>query len=294
MKEKKIETMEEMQEEFISPLKKETITVKFIPRPGKINDPKHVLYGGKAESAVTTYTVPRLSSGVYRNPLTNDEKRFLETYMNLQPGQLSVYGHYWDNYFVRVPKTGLTLNLNDPNDYIRYKVLLLNDGRIAPNVETLERSPKHTYEFVLASDNAEVTLAKTKMQYKKDCYKWLGKNEDDFDLMKTILEILENRRVSPNSKLNFIQVQIGELIEKDAEKFIKTATNPMINTQVLINKGITSGVIAKQGNFYYLKNDKNRTPLCEDGEDPDLKTACRYLNNPKNQEIKFMIEATIN
>lgn len=121
----------------------------------------------------------------------------------------------------------------------------------------------------------------------------MGKHEDDYDLIKTVVELLENRKVSPNSGLKFLQVQIGNLIEQDSEKFMKTVSNPMLLTQVLISKAIAAGVIAKQGNFYYLKTEQGRIPLCEDGEDPDLKTTCMYLNNPKNQEVKFSIEAKL-
>ena len=43
----------------------------------------------------------------------------------------------------------------------------------------------------------------------------------------------------------------------------------------------------------YLKNSNGKTPLCNEGEDPDLRTTCKYLNDPKNQEIKFSIEAKL-
>ena len=278
--------------EFVSPLRNEIINVKFVPRQGKITDPKHVLFGGMAENAVRTYTVPRMANGVYKNPLTDSEKAFLEEYMGLQPNALSVYKDYWDNYFVRVPKSGLRLDLSNANDYISYKVLLLNTNRIAPSLQAL-KDHRASYEFVLASDNADVEVAKTRIQLKAECYKWMGKHEDDYDLIKTVVEILENRKVSPNSGLKFLQVQIGNLIEQDTDKFMKTVSNPMLLTQVLLSKAIAAGIVAKHGNFYYLKTDQGRVPLCEDGQDPDLKTTCTYLNNPKNQEIKFSIEAQL-
>lgn len=278
--------------ELVSPLRNEIVNVKFVPKHGKITDPKHVLYGGMAENAIRTYTVPKMSNGVYKNPLTDSEKQFLENYMGLQENTLSVYKDYWDNYFVRVPKSGLRLDLSQANDYIQYKVLLLNNNRIAPNLQKL-KDQRASYEFVLASDNADVEVAKNRIQLKADCYKWMGKHEDDYDLIKTVIETLESRKVSANSSLKFLQVQIGNLIEQDAEKFIKVVNNPMLNTQVLISKAISANIIVKQGNFYYLKNEQGKIPLCEEGEDPDLKTTCLYLNNPKNQDIKFAIEAQL-
>lgn len=286
------EEKKELEGEMISPLRHEIINVKFVPKQGKISDPKHVLYGGMAEGATRTFTVPKMANGKLKNPLTDSEKKFLEAAMGLETNALSIYKDYWENFFVRVPKAGLRLDLSEPIDYIKYKVLLLNNNRIAPTVQHLS-NPRASYEFALTSDNADVQIAKTKMQLKADCYKWMGKNEEDYDMLKTVIEILDNRKVSANSNLQFLQVQIGELIERDSDKFMKIVNNPMIKTQVFINKAISAGLIIKQGNFYYLKDEKTKLPLCEEGEDPDLKTACAYLNNPKNQQLKFSIEAKL-
>jgi hypothetical protein len=60
----------------INCLRKEKVIVRYIPRErGNITNPKHVLYGGMAENAVRTYTVPKMSNGIYRNPLTDSEKK---------------------------------------------------------------------------------------------------------------------------------------------------------------------------------------------------------------------------
>lgn len=65
----------------------------------------------------------------------------------------------------------------------------------------------------------------------------------------------------------------------------------MLPTKVLIKKGIAAGAITKRGDFLYLRSDSK--PLCEDGEDPTLSVAAKYLNNPKHQSVKFAIESEI-
>ena len=47
------------------------------------------------------------------------------------------------------------------------------------------------------------------------------------------------------------------------------------------------------GDFYYLKSGKNKSPMCDEGKDPTLQYAINFLNNPKNQEIKFGLEAQV-
>ena len=135
VKEVKAVAMEE--KEYISCLRNMKVEVRFIPKIGRITDPKHVLYGGMAEDATRTYTVPMLRSGAYVNVLTDSEKEFLEDYMGLEKNALSVHrknNNYWDNFFVSLHKQPNYLDLSDPNDYMKYKVLLANKDFIADSL----------------------------------------------------------------------------------------------------------------------------------------------------------------
>ena len=115
-------------EELKNCLRNERILVRFVPKEdSNITNPKHILYGGMAEGAVKYYTVPIIAStGTLKNVLTNDEKAFLESYMGLEYNALSVHNkvnNFWSNYTVRLTKRDNYLDLSDPNDYIKYKVL---------------------------------------------------------------------------------------------------------------------------------------------------------------------------
>ena len=74
----KEQSSEDTVEPLISCLRNEVITVQYIKKDnGVITNPKHVLYGGLAETAIITLTVPKLTSGAFKNVLTNSEKAFL-------------------------------------------------------------------------------------------------------------------------------------------------------------------------------------------------------------------------
>ena len=129
-KEKKVNTAETDTDytDLKSCLINKKIQVKFIPRNYMgITNSKHVLFGGMSENSVLILTVPVLeSTGSYKNILTKEEKDFLEDYLGLEFNALSIYkkvDNYWDNFSIRLTKQGITLNLLDPNDYIKYKVL---------------------------------------------------------------------------------------------------------------------------------------------------------------------------
>ena len=123
------------------------------------------------------------------------------------------------------------------------------------------------------------------------CYKEYGKIEDDVDTLRLIIETLDGRPVASTSKLEFLQTKINDLIQANPKTFLKVVTDKMLPTKVLIRKGVATGVITKKGDYLYLRSDNK--PLCEDGEDPTLNIAAKYLNDPKHQSIKFAIETEL-
>lgn len=282
-------------EPIINCLRNERVIVKHVPKEtGIVRDPKHILYGGMAEGAVRWLTVPRLTSGMYVNVLTNAEKACLEEVMGLEYNALSIYNkvdNFWDNYQVRLTKQDNFLNLADPDDYIKYKVLLANKDLIAPSLQDLEDHPKATYQFVIIHENEESQASKKKMNATMQAYMEFGKIQENADILRTIIETIDGRPTSKNSKIEFLQEKVGKLIQADARLFVRVATDPLLSTKVLIKKAIEGGLISNRGGMLYLKADG--TPLCEDNEEPTLNIAAKYLNMPKHQELKFAIEAKL-
>ena len=130
--------------DLINCLRNERVIIRHIPKySSNITNPKHILYGGMAENASRTFVVPRLTSGMFVNVLTDNEKAFLENIMGLEDNALSIYkkvDNFWDDSNengiskVRLLKQDNYLNLADPEDYIRYKILLANKDYIAPSL----------------------------------------------------------------------------------------------------------------------------------------------------------------
>lgn len=282
-------------EPIVNCLRNERIIVKHVPKEtGIVRDPKHILYGGMAEGAVRWLTVPRLTSGMYVNVLTNAEKACLEEVMGLEYNALSIYNkvdNFWDNYQVRLTKQDNFLNLADPDDYIKYKVLLANKDLIAPSLQDLEDHPKATYQFVLIHENEESQASKKRMNATMQAYMEFGKIQENADILRIIIETIDGRPTSKNSKIEFLQEKVGKLIQADARLFVRVATDPLLSTKVLIKKAIEGGLISNRGGMLYLKADG--TPLCEDNEEPTINIAAKYLNMPKHQELKFAIEAKL-
>ena len=286
---------------LVSCLRNERVVVRYIPKLSGIwgNNPKHVLSGGMAEGAIKVFVVPRLSSGMFVNVLNDNEKAFLEEVMGLEYNALSIYkkvDNFWDdsNEYginrVRLSKQDNYFNLADPEDYIRYKILLANKDYIAPSMQALQDYPKATYQFVIVSEGEDTKMAKANMSTTMLCYKEFGKIEDDKEKLRVIVEILDGRPTAPNVKLEFLQTKVNELIQASSKLFLKVITDPLLDTKVLIRRSLEKGTIFKKGDYHYLKDG---TPMCEINQEPTFNIAAKFLNLPKNQEVKFSLEAKL-
>lgn len=281
----------------VNPLRNERVYIRFVPKKvgGEADKKGHVNYGGLNESASIKFCVPLLRTGKYKNVLTNEEKEYLEETLGLDFGALSVYkteDNFWDNYKVEVTKEGLHLDLSDPNEYIKYKVLLANADLVAPSVQDLQDRPKNTYRFVVVRETEEVGLENAKMSAMMASYKEFGKIDNDFDTMRVLVELMDAHPYAANSSAEFFRSRINQLIQQDPKAFLKQITDPLLHTKVIIRRATELGALSKRGDFYYTKSDN--MPLCETGEEPTLSIAARYINLPAHQDIKFLLEDAVN
>lgn len=287
--------------ELVNCLRKERVTVRYLPKQtGMITNPRHTLYGGMSENSIRRFTVPRLTSGMFVNVLTDSEKDYLEDAMGLEYNALSIYkkeNNFWDdsNDFgissVTLRKQDNYLDLSNPEDYIRYKILLANKNFIAPSLKALEDYPRATYQFVIVSEDEESKKQASTMTTTMKCYKEFGKYEDDRETLKTIIELITGRPLAKNVKIEYLQTKANELIQSNNKLFLRTITDPMLSTKTLIRRAVLEGVIAKRGDYYYLREDNS--PLCDGNEDPTLNVAAEYLNRPKKQDLLLSIQAKL-
>lgn len=277
----------------ISCLRNERVTVKYIPKEKTgLTDPKHPFYGGLADNATVSYTVPMLRNGSYCDPLTKAEKNYLEEYLGMDYNALSVHNkdnNFWDNFRVTLSKVDTILDLSDGLDYIRYKVLLCNKEYIADSLETLRKTPYETFRFVIVSDNELYSNTVEKTNTKSKCWKELGKVEDNYDVLRCLIETIDGRPVAADTRIEFLRDRADKLIEKDGKVFLNAITDPLLPTKVLIKKATDKGIIEVRGDYFYY----NDIPMCGKNEHPSFSVAAKYLASKENQELKFSIEAKL-
>lgn len=294
--------VKENEEDLVNCLRNERVIVRFVPKEtAMIHNKNHILYGGMAETATRNFVVPRLSStGIYKNVLTDSEKRFLEYAMGLEKNALSIYrreNNFWDDSNptgigrVTLHKQDNYLDLNIPTDYIKYKILLANKDKIASSLQELEERPKATYQFVIISEHAETKSNFTRMEAQMKCWFEFGAVKDDPAVLRHLIETFEKRPIEPRTKLDYLQSKVSQYIEKDPRGFLRVIDDPLMPAKVLLKKGQEKGVISWRNNLYYWKQDMS--PLCEMGEESTLTNAAKYISSPKHSELKYTLEAKV-
>jgi len=158
-------------------------------------------------------------------------------------------------------------------------------------MQELDERPKATYQFVILNENAEAASNLKRVDATKNCWKEFGKVEDDIDTLRTVIELLEKRPLAPKTKLDFLQGKVSEWIENDPRKVLATLKDEYLPAKVLIKKAVEKGIISWRNDLYYLREDGH--PLCDLGENSTLNNAAKYISSPKQQELKFMIEAKV-
>ena len=279
------------EDELVNCLTDETIIVRFVPKESGIKDPKHILYGGMAKGVTRNYTVPMLQNGRLVNVLTDSEKRFLEDKMGLEYNALSIYNktnNYWSNYSVRLERGDNYLDLKEPEDFIRYKVLLANKDYIAHSIAELEEKPKATYQFVIVRQGDEKQKIRGRINIMQDCFVQFGKFKDDKWALKTIIESIGGRHISDKTSIEDMQTQTENYILASPKLFHAIVTDESLAGKVLLRKSVSLGLVSNKGGYYYLKD--GNVPLCENNQDPDLKNASKFLLSARNQEMKLKLE----
>lgn len=283
--------MEDTQKDGGFTLPDTKIIVKFIPHKTGMAanvDKGHVIEGGMLVNAVKKYCAPIARNGSIKNVLTKEEKEYLESKTGLN---LSVYGDYWTTHYVSLFKEDASniLNLSNPRDYISYKILCSLTDDIAPNWKS--RYDKLSYQFAITEEGEEMQEAKTKYDAKKQAFKLYGKIEDDKEQLMGVLRLLENKPISEETSLLFLQTKIESLIDANPLAFVNVVQDKKLHTKMLINEGISKKVIIKKNNKYYTADGLD---LCNAGEIPTFDNAVNYLQNPSNSEVRDIIEAKIN
>lgn len=267
-------------------LPNETVEIRYIKKQkGNVVNEKHILYGGLHEDAKIKYVPKQLENGQMANTLTNEEKEYLEKALDLPENGLSKYkkDSYWNTISISLGKQGAVLDLSNPVDYIKYKVLLKYEDQICPNIAEVNK--KQTYRFVIVKKDDEAKAVLKRTDVKKEAYKLLGKLEDDRNALRDFL-MVSNIRVSEDTSLDWMSAEVAKIVDSNPNKFVDILKDPSYTTRVLFQKAFAKGEIVRKNSQYYTKDG---IALAEANQPATLDNAIAYLESNVNQEYRLLL-----
>ncbi len=220
----------------------------------------------------------------YPNGMTEREFFEKELGANLNP-TLKVEDNFWRNNRlgrVILTKEGIKLNLNEPLDMLKYKILLSNKSLVAPSYD--ERTLKASYEFMIVDESKVTTQKLDEARLKADAYikfaEVIGSKAATTGFIKSL-----GRNIPVTATEDWLKNEVLTIVENSPKYFLEIVNHPQYNERIFVQEAVEAGAIIRKG-------DKRYT-LDNGAELGDLTDVVNYLLNPDNQEVKLRIKSKI-
>lgn len=224
----------------------------------------------KYPRSVTTLTTELGPDGLYKTGLTEEEERKYEKLLGLKDGELSRRSEWWGSLSISIRNRKLTLSLEHPINYLKYKVLL-ESTKVANSVGEKNKWPDAM--FVLYDEEENAKRENVSFNVKKKAYVELDKLS--LAQKRGILKIFGKRKPETVSE-EVIDNTISHIVESEPERFLTVAADKKLDKRIFVEDCIAEGIIHKTNN--YFKN----------GDDPigtDFEEVIDYLDDPENQNV---------
>lgn len=245
---------------------------------------QHPYYGGKDEKAAITLSAPHFEGKPVK--IFN-----IEELAELEKEAQEDLAFRKDNEFWRsgitqfsIPKTGLTLDLTNWIDVIRYRIAchdtyknLIGKGSVYPA----------TCKYAIFSDEEKSDAVK--MSDKRfDNIKFYGKYEDNIEVLRYVYYKCVGGRIAVTDKLTSVQSRIKELLETEPIKINRISKEVYLEEKGLLITGNLMGIIEKTKLGYMLGGTK-----LYKGNQGTFESAAEFIADKKNQEYKFELQGKI-
>ena len=285
MVEEKIYTVKEALEKGYLVDKK--VFLKPIPKRGSamIKDPSHIGYF-MWEGAKKSFCLPADKYGVLVSPFRSEEEGiYLSKLVDVDLNIRKNTSNFWHDFEVSVTKTpmfmnkGIELNLADPMDNIRWRILKLQ-REVAPDWDA--RFEKPSYMFAFVEDDYEEKVENAEMDRAETIYTYWGSIKNSPKKMREFLgtylmEKRINKIISDNDTKEFLTSEIQKIIKNDSDTAYRLIQDEDMSTKYMIFNLVQLGAIRKKGVGTY-------NIIGTDEKDLSFKDLVR--------EIKFLKETT--
>jgi len=208
------------------------------------------------------------SGRIYTGLTTEDEKRLGE----LLGIDLRANSDYWKTFYIRTMGRDVYLDLDDPQDELKY-LFLKNHKRVKNSL----MENKATANFVLVNKDEEAKRANVFNRARRDAIKEFDKMSAE-DLRKCLRLYGHN---ADSMSAEVAENKLFDIVEGNPQSFLdKWVNNPHRETAVLVERAISKNIIRKNKNIYKYGSEIIGHNLGE---------TVAFLDDSKNQDIKITI-----
>lgn len=241
---------------------KNIITVKAIDKKPWSN----VIQYKNCHTDVATYWLENGSK--YTGLSKEDENRLGE----LLRQDLHPNSDYWDRFFIRMTNDDLILDINDPNDELKY--LFLKNHKL---VQKSIGEKKATAMYVIVDETAEAKETNKTAKVERKAVKEFDKLSAT-DIRK-VLRLYGYKAESMGAEQ--AEAKLYDLVKEDPNKFLTLwVDNETRDTQYLIESALSKNVLRRNKNIYTYGTSIIGHSLEE---------TIAFLEDKKNSDIKKII-----
>jgi hypothetical protein len=183
---------------------------------------------------------------------------------------------------VVLTKEGTTLNLNQPLDMLKYKILLSNKTMISPSYE--DRVLKASYEFMIVEESKVTVKKLEEANFKAQAYIKFAEVTNSKTSTVGFIKSL-GRTIPATATEDWLKNEVLTVVENKPEYFLEIVNHPQYNERIFVQEAVEVGAIIRKG--------EKRYTLDNGAELGELTDVVNYLLNPDNQEVKMRIKAKI-
>lgn len=259
--------------------------VPHIKRTAFIPDVNHVA-SFLAPRAKKIYVTPiDASTQRFKKVLTDEEEAFLSEKLGRS---LSIYDrvdNYWATRQVILGKEPIELHLNDPVDFIKYKILLANTLEICPDKRQLRA--KLTYKYYLEDLAEQAFIDAEQADLEEEAWDLFGEIKKDRTKMIDFLRVAGYSINETESDKFFVSEIRNRFLKGNMEQikfFYDTLNSPDFDIEVLIQKGLKHRVIVRDRNRFLIQGEQVATS--KDG-------LVAFFKDDKYQDTRLLVEEQI-
>jgi uncharacterized protein YqgQ len=221
------------------------------------------------------------------------ERKYFERVLGLNLDPNSAENHFNKHYdsdnkrdrptMVNI-ENKLDLNLNNPADMLRYKILLCHTAEIARSKEVYNQEKRPSTLFLMVQKNTDVSDIVEKAMLGAEAAKYYLEIVADKDKMLKFLTTV-NKVYDYRTDIQKLKAEVTKIYQADAKAFIDACTDVYADLKWVLTK-------ARQMNVLDM-NAANKTFSTKSGERYTFDKLIEYFKDPRNSEEFMDIEIAI-